>query len=259
MKSMAAATAIASTHSPVNGSVKMEARESSLLISGRCLSGNNDTECQPGRKEEPKLSGVAGRQGSVNDGVSPDIEQDTDKYHACNSMRYELQDESAKPFPAEFLVVLDDISKRYDCIAEACHKECFVNLHGFVIAQTADAEPDPVGFFLVLEVSKPAVIKIKSEDLQGQSVHEVERIAGHEVVVYVYLNESGKESGKEDTVMRSCLPCDDVRYKEHIEPYWNLLEEPYCSVIAVLMDKKSECYHEREEIPGPSSLKTKIP
>ena len=107
-------------------------------------------------------------------------------------------------------------------------------------------------------MSEPAVKEMETRDRECETVHEVERIAGHQVVVDVYLNKGSEESCEEDPVEGLRLLAYDERDEEHVEPDRHLLQKPDSPVAAVFMDEESERDYQGEEVSRPASLKTEL-
>ena len=141
--------------------------------------------------------------------MSPKPEKDPDKKRTGNAVRNELKDELEEAFSAVFSAVLEYISHRYPGIAETRHDECLIYLHRFVVTKAAEDESYPVGLPALVSVFEPAVKEVQTGYHECKTVHEVERIAGHQVVVDVYLNERSEESCEEDPVEGLGLPAYD--------------------------------------------------
>jgi hypothetical protein len=170
-----------------------------------------------------------------------------------------MQKEHAKPLFAVFLAQLKGISNGDYGIAEACHEKSLIYLHCFVVAKTAEDEPYPIGFLFLAEMRKPAVIQIQTCDRKRQSVHEVERIAGHQVVVYVYLDERAEESREIDTVVRLGLFAYDKRDQEYVDPDGDLLKEPNRRKVAGAVHPVPESDNEREQKADSAALEVERP
>ena len=141
--------------------------------------------------------------------MSPEPEKDPGEHRPGNAVRNELKDELEEALPAVFPAVRVNICQRYPRIAETRHDECLIYLHRFVVTKAAEYEPYPVGLPALASVFEPAVEQIQTGYHERKTVHEVERIAGHQVVVDIYLNERSEESCEEDPVEGLGLPAYD--------------------------------------------------